>query len=178
MADSVTIIVLAGRHSFSGILENRGSRVLDLLNDLSTEFLRLRDITVHRGFCEGIIAQLESGIIPKRTIDVVLLDRGHHEAPMRREHATVKKKSWGAFLVVGDYEIRGKLMLKGSTDVVNAMTCELSAFFPVKDTRLSIVGGDQSPSAAGVALINKAKAALVQIDALPVEQTQSLSLCS
>jgi hypothetical protein len=178
MAEAVTIIVLAGRHAFSGTLENRGSRVLDLLNDLNTEFLRLRDICVHAGFCEEIITQLESGIIPKRMIDVVLLDRGRHEAQMRREHAVVKKKSCGAFFVVGDYEIQGKLMLKGSTDVLSAMTCELSAFFPVKDTRLSRVGGDHSPAAAGVALINKAKATLVQIDSQPAERSQRLALCS
>jgi hypothetical protein len=39
MADLVTVVVIAGQHSFFGGLENRGLRVLELLNDVSSNYL-------------------------------------------------------------------------------------------------------------------------------------------
>jgi hypothetical protein len=164
MNDHVTILVIAGQHSFSGKLANRGLRVLDLLNDVSTEFIQLSDVAVHRRFFDGSIKQLPDATIPKAIVDFVLIEQDKHEAPLRRQHALVEKRSHSTFAVVGNYELRGNLMLKGSPDTIGALTREFSAFFPLTDTRLSIVGGCDEPVAVGVALINKSKVSLLQID--------------
>ena len=164
MTDRVTIIVIAGQHSFAGELENRGLRVLELLNDVSTEFLQLSEVVVHQKFFDGIIKRLPDATIPKAIVDLVLLEQGKHEAPIRRQHALVDKRTYAAFAVVGNYELRGKLMLKGAPDVIGTLTRELSSFFPLTNIRLSMVGGPAEPVAAGVALINKSKVSLLQID--------------
>ena len=164
MTDHVTILVICGQHSFAGKLDNRGLRVLDLLNDVSTEFLELSEVAVHGKFFDGIIQQLPDASIPKAIVDFVLLKQGIHEDPMRRQHALIEKRSHTAFAVVSNYELRGNLMLKGGPDAIGALTREFSVFFPLTNTHLSIVGGAEEPIAAGVALINKSKVSLLQID--------------
>jgi hypothetical protein len=50
MDEHVTALIIAGQHSFAGLLDNRGQRVLELLNDASTQFLQLNEVLVHRAF--------------------------------------------------------------------------------------------------------------------------------
>jgi hypothetical protein len=140
-----------------------------LLNDPSTEFLQFSNVALHQKFFEKNIKNLPDVTIPKSGIDFVLLEQGKHEAPLRRQNALVEKRSYPAFLVLGNYEIRGNLMLKGAPEVVGALKRELSAFFPITHPRVSIVGGADDSVPAGVALINKEKVSLLHIDpqALP-----------
>lgn len=48
MAENVLIVAVTGRHAIVGMLENRGIRVSDILNDSAAEFLRLNDAAVCR----------------------------------------------------------------------------------------------------------------------------------
>jgi hypothetical protein len=166
MADGVTIIVVAGQHSYSGLLDNRGSRVSDLLNDPGTQFLQLSKVTLHQKFFERVVESLPEVTIPKQGIDFVLLEQGKHEAPLRRQNARIDKRSFTAVVVLNDYEIRGTLMLKGVPDEVAALSRELAAFFPVTNTRLSMPTGAAAPTPAGIALVNKARVTLLHIDSL------------
>jgi hypothetical protein len=164
MTDHVTILVITGQHSFSGELANRGLRVRDLLNDVSAEFIQLSKVAVHRHFFDGIIKQLPDASIPKADVDFVLLENDKHEPPIRRQQALVEKRSYSTFAVIGDYELRGKPMLKGAPDTIEALRREFCSFFPMTSAQLSLVGGFEKPVAVGVALINKSKVSLLQID--------------
>ncbi len=115
MSDPVTIIVAAGQHSYSGLLDNRGLRVSDILNEPGTEFLRLTNVTLHQRFFEHV-SRLPEVTIPKNGIDMVLLEQGRYEAPLRRQHARIEKRSFSAIVVLSDYEVRGTIMLKGAPD--------------------------------------------------------------
>ena len=165
MAERVATLVIAGQHSFAGLLDNRGLRVLELLNDASTQFLQLSEAVVHRGFINSQIKQqLGEATVPKAAIDFVLLDQSKHESPARRQHAFVEKRSHAAFVTLGNYELQGTLLLKGSPDAVGALAGELSDVFPLTSCRLSIVGGSKDPIPAGVALVNKSKLSVIHID--------------
>ncbi len=164
MADPVTIILVAGQHSYSGLLDNRGLRVLDLLNDPGTEYLRLSKVTLHQKFFEWTIESLPEVTILKSGIDFVLLEQGRHEAPLRRQNVRVEKRSYSAIVFLNEYEIRGTLMLKGAPEAALALSRELSAFLPITNARLSIPEGSSVPAPAGVALINKSKVTLLHID--------------
>ena len=164
MADPVTIILVAGQHSYSGLLDNRGLRVLDILNDPGTEFLHLTKVAVHRKFFETDVKHLGEVTLPKVGVDFVLLEQGKHEAPLRRQNARVEKRSYSAFAVLGDYEIQGTLMLSGSPDPVRALSRELSTFFPMTHAKLSVRGAPKDPVAAGIALISKSKVSLLHIE--------------
>ena len=166
MADNVTvrILIVAGQHSFSGDVKNRGLRVLELLIDPSAGFLQLSHVTVQRGFSAGIATQLDEATIPKAAIDLLLLEQDKHEAPMPRRPANVEQRSHSVFVLVSDHDIRGTLMLKGTTDFIGAFAGELTAFFPLINVRRSTAAGEIKPASTGVAIVNKSKVLLMQIE--------------
>ncbi len=114
MSDRVAILIVADHHSLFGEIKSRGLRMLDVLNDVSTDYLRLHDVAVRRGIQdESISKQLPAVTIPKSAIDFVLLESSKHEAPLRRQHAFVPKDAHTAFILLGEYEIHGTFMFKG-----------------------------------------------------------------
>jgi hypothetical protein len=169
MADRVSILVVAGLHSFFGEVENRGLRVLDVLNDASTGFLQLHDVTVFRGFHGDRIKSIQDATLPKSTIDFVLLQSDTHEAPLRRKHAFVEKRPQRALVLMADFEIHGTFMLKGSADSLMALRRDSSAFFPVTSANVKRLVSTNESVKAGVVMINNAKVSLLHLEPLPVK---------
>ena len=60
---------------------------------------------------------------------MVLLEQGKYEAPLRRQHARIEKRSYSAIVVLSDYEVRGTMMLKGAPDGVAALTSGVVGIF-------------------------------------------------
>jgi hypothetical protein len=164
MTDRVSVIVVAGPHSLFGTIEHRGLRMLDVLNDVSSNYLQLHKVTVRRGVDGPCISQPCEATLPKSAIDFVLLEANKHEAPMRRTYAVVAKQPRAALILLGDYEIRGQFMIKGSFDGLPTLCQEPIAYFPVTRARLSRVTGADTPFSAGVALINGLKTRLLQLE--------------
>lgn len=161
MADSVTILAVVGQHSLFGVLQNSEVRVIDVLNDPGTDFIRLKEAIICRGIHGECVERAPELTVHKGVLDFVLLETGKHEAPVRRQHTWVEKELHEALLLVGDYEIRGTLMLRKSSDVVTAVNRELSNFFPVTTARLSTVNTAKGPIAAGLAIVNKSRISLL-----------------
>jgi hypothetical protein len=164
MSDQVAVLLITGRHSIAGILDHRDLRVLDVLNDPTTEFLRLRQAVVSRHIQGEAIAQLNEAIIPKTTIEfVVLLDKGH-EAPIRRHYGFVEKQAHGVFLLLADYEIRGAHSIKGRPDpLYSPLGHDMSSFFPITAATFSNVMSSHRPVQAGVIFVNKAKVCVIEM---------------
>ena len=163
MANRVTVLVVAGQHSFFGAIENLGLRVLDVLNDFSSDYLHLHEVTVRRGIEGKSISQFLEGTIPKVAVDFVLLEPNKHEAPLRRKYALVPKQSRDALILLGEFEIRGRFMTTGSFDVLPALCQERTAFFPVTSVRLTRITSADAPISAGAALINGHKTTLLHL---------------
>jgi hypothetical protein len=163
MDDRTSVIVIAGPHSLLGTIDNRGLRVLDVLNDVRTDYLQLRDATLRREIDGMCIGQLSGATIPKTAVDFVLLESDKHEAAVRRNFALVSKPSREALILLGDYEIHGTFMTTGSMDVLPALRQEQTAFFPVTSARLQRVSSVDPPIAAAVALINGQKTTLLHL---------------
>jgi hypothetical protein len=164
MADCIAIITVAGQHSFFGTIENRGFRVLEVLNDVNSSHLNLHDVVVRRGIQGECVDRLSEATIPKSEVDFVLLETDKHEASHRRGHAFVPKDSRAALILLGDYEIRGTFMLsKGAMDAIRSLRLGPEVFFPLISPRLSHVGGADPPICAGVALINGLKNSLLHL---------------
>ena len=164
MAENVPALIIAGQHSFACLLENRGQRVLELLNDASTQFLQLHEVLVHRAFESETKQQLREATVPKASIEFVLVNQSKHESPSRRQVAFIQKQPYAAFMAVGGYELQGTVLLRGTPDSFCALARELSDFFPLTNCRVSMASDLQNTFPAGVALINKAKLSLTHID--------------
>ena len=138
--------------------------MLDVLRDASSDYLLLHDVAVLRGIHGECIQQLSKATISKSAIDFVLLESEQHEAPLRRKHGLVHKEPRTALILLGDYEIRGKLKFNGSTNALQALRQETDMFFPVTSSRLSRVNSTDQPVSAEVAIINGLKVSLVHVE--------------
>jgi hypothetical protein len=155
----VAILIVSGQHSFSGSVENRGLRILDVLNEPSTEFLNLHNVSIQRGFDETSIQHVGATLFPKAAIDFVLLKSEPHESPIRRKHSLVAKNRYSAFVVLNHYEIRGTFVAKGAIDLKLILHQDASAFFAVVSPTINW-GENNRTVSASVALVNKTKVSL------------------
>jgi hypothetical protein len=162
--NQVAVLFIVGRHSFAGTIDHSSSRVLDVLNDVNTEFLRVHGGAVFRGFQGGPIGQFDETTVPKSAIDCVVLTEERHEAPQRRQYALVEKQSHPVFVLVADYEVRGNVMLGRTVDPVLVLNSSASTFFPIVTASVSTVDVKGPPLSARVVFVNKAKVSLLQIE--------------
>ena len=137
MTNRVSVIVVAGPHSLFGAIEHRRLRMLDVLSDVSSNYLQLHSVTVRRGIDGQCISQPWEVTLPKSALDFVLLEADKYEAPLRRTYTVVAKQPRAALILVGDYEIRGQFMIKGSFDGLPILCQEPIAYFPVTRARIS-----------------------------------------
>jgi hypothetical protein len=163
VTNRVEILVVTGQHSFTGAVENRGLRILDVLNDANTQFLKLHEVSIYRGFDKTCIQQVSETLFPKTIIDFVLVKRQPHEAPMRRAHSLIAKHRHSALVVLDHYEIRGDFMSRGAVDPMLVLHSDSPAFFPIvsPDIYLGRIG---ETVYSNVAIVNKAKVSLFHYD--------------
>jgi hypothetical protein len=163
VTNQVEILVVTGNHAFTGSVENRGLRVLDVLNDISSQFLKLHEVSIYRGFDKTCVQQVSETVFLKTIVDFVLLKRQPHEAPMRRAHSLISKDRHAALVVLDHYEIHGEFMAKGVIDPMLVLHPNSPQFFPIvsPDIYLGTIGETVYSS---VAFVNKAKVSLFHYD--------------
>ncbi len=173
MADRVSVLIVAGLHSFLGEVENRGVRVLDVLNDDHTAFIHLHDVAVFRGFQGECLKRIHDATIPKRTIDFVLIESTLHEAPLRRKHGYIEKRPQSALVLMAEYEIRGTFMLKGSADSLLTARRETPTFFPITSACVRRLESAGESIKANVLLVNNTRVSLAHLEPQPVMESDS-----
>jgi hypothetical protein len=146
-------------------------RALDVLNDISTDYLQLHDVAVRRGIHGDLVQQLSSATIPKSAVDFVLLEADQHEAPLRRTHAFVAKQPLTALILSDDYELQGTSTFKGSADAIRTLRQEKTAFFPVTTANLTRVNGTEPQIFAAVVFVNCLKISLLNLDRFAASST-------
>jgi hypothetical protein len=155
------VFVATTAHLLFGKLQTSGSRVQEILNDVNSDFLRLRDATVFRGAAVPLRAA-PLLLLAKEQIVFVALSGSKYEAPDKRRYAFADKKHCTCFVIAADYEIEGTLGLKGSVDPIVALNSELADFFPIAEPKIGNIGDQQSVPAA-VALVNKSMISAIEI---------------
>lgn len=160
----VPVVVIAGRHTFAGVIDHSNLRVLDVLNDVGTDFLRVLRVEVFRHFQGERLEQLSEAVVPKAAIDCLILCEDTHEAPLRRQYSFVEKQPRTVFVTLADYEIRGNIMVKGNPDPRQTLGRDAPLFFPIAEATVSSIDKIGPPIAAPVVLVNKVKTSLLQIE--------------
>ncbi len=162
-ASQITVVCLSGRHLFVCAVDHHDTRILDILNDPSTDLLRVHQVEAFRQDDSDRIAQLSNAVIPKSAVDCLLLCTPKHEAPLRRHYAKVQKQTRSVFVVCAGREIRGTIMLNGPSDPSVVLQHDAPTFFPIIEPNLSGLGAIDLQAAAQVALVNKNSVSLIQI---------------
>jgi hypothetical protein len=163
-ATYVPVIIFSGSHSFAGVIEHGGRRVLDVLNDVGTDFIRLERVEVLGRSASQPIEQLGEATVPKAAIDCAMLSEEIHEAPLRRQYSFVEKQPRKVFLTLVEHQVRGTIMLNGAPDPRQVLGRDAPVFFAVAEATVSTREKTGSAAPTAVVLINRAKVSLLQIE--------------
>ena len=126
--------LITQEHLFNATVYTRGHRLLDILNDRTTDYLQVSDVELHRkGSPEDPVAAFSEAIIRKADLHLVIITGQEHEAPRTRLFGYVQKIRYNVFLTVPGYEVRGEMHLSGAgrPDPISVLAQETSAFFPL-----------------------------------------------
>ncbi len=167
------VILATDSHLFTAEIPTRGVRLVEVLNDHTTEFVVVNDF---RLFSENEKERKESGrlttAVRKGNLALAILP-ALHEASERRMYYFVAKKQYSCRAVVGDYLIEGSLYLRGAPDLTAILNTELQAFFPITDAVVS--HADLATAIRpSVVLVNKVKLVALQIGEVVVNSERSL----
>lgn len=158
---SLALVTFVTRdHRFSGTISTEGRRLLDLLNDENKVFLSLQRVRVYRrADAETLVEEFPEAIVRKKDVSLAIISDLKHEASRKRWSHHAPKPTFGAFLAVSGYEIRGKLHLnQRPIDLASVLIRDLGAFFPV--TQAEIADGNGQFEAA-VVIANKSCVSLL-----------------
>ncbi|MFQ5341504.1 MAG: hypothetical protein ACE5F6_08145 [Anaerolineae bacterium] len=132
--------LITQEHLFNATVYTRGHRLLDTLNDRTTDYLEVSDVELHRkGSPEDTVAAFSEAIIRKADLHLVIITGSEHEAPRRRFFSYVQKIRNNVFLTVPGYEVRGVMHLIGTglPNPIAVLAQETGVFFPVTSATAS-----------------------------------------
>lgn len=164
MTSEATVILATERHLLLANVPNRGKRLLEVLNDHTTEFVTVNDARLFKQESEPPRGELETAIVRKANLVLAILPE-QHEAPEKRHYSYVAKQMYSCLAVAGGYEIRGDLLLKGTREPIPALNVELPDFFPITKATVSHASNLMRPTESAVVLLNKAWVGLFQVGA-------------
>ncbi len=160
---TIALIVVCRRHSFRCTVAHGGRRVLDVLNDKSSGFLRVTSAVFSRHGDSESLGQLDEAVIPKASIDCVLLQNEQHEAPVRRRHSLVIKHPYATLVLLPEHEICGTTLWAGRPDPLAVLSADAASFFPVSPATLWDAAHTGECVASTVAFANKTSVSMISI---------------
>ncbi len=144
----------------TGLVATEERRVLDILNDRSSEYVQLAEVRLYLSAdLAEPVATLPKAVIPKANVVFMMITEERHEAPRKRVSFFVRKDHFEVFATVPGFEVKGYLHLTTRMDglaYLVKLNRDGSTFFPVTDSSVSQMGPFSEPSHAPVTLVNRA----------------------
>jgi hypothetical protein len=163
-SEHLSATAVTQEHLFKGTFSTDGQRLLDSLNDATTNFITMEDVEVFRASHNVRAAKLSTASVRKEHIGIVLVTSGRHEAPERQVNHRRDKQQFSAFLTCFGYDVKGTVHLRGYADPVNALSLDFEPFFPVTQAVVSHGGNAGLQVKVPVAMINRDAVSLFHLD--------------
>ena len=167
----ISVVVVAGDHWMSAVVQADGRRFLDVLNDKSSEILTVEEPRIYLGpeMTEPVV-ELPRAAIPKHNIVIAMLMDPDHEAPRKRAAHFVRKDTFDAYLTIPGFELKGYIHLSARTDAatfLSRLAKENTPFFPMTASSVSALGPLGEPAHAPVTFVNRSFVDLLFIADMP-----------
>lgn len=156
MDSPIWVVAITATHLFEGTIRVT-QRLQDVVNDTSSDFVRLDDVSVVRlGEPDVTLYETAKMSIAKRALVAVLITTEQHEAPSQRVASHSMRSPQRVFITAAGLEIDGSVHL-GSRydDPTEALSLELRHFFAVTDARVLFPAVDEEPVHTPVVLVNR-----------------------
>ena len=136
----VRLLLVVQDRLVAGTLSTGGRRILEVLVDTGSNYLRLRDAKIQNNSGDRAEADLEEVVVWRPHISLIALARDEHEAPEKRCFGFVQKERCSATLVVSGWQVVGDVHVKGHVDPVILLERETGAFFPMTNVTMQSNG--------------------------------------
>lgn len=159
---AIPIMLCMEAHCLAGTITSTGQRVLEILNDPASEYLKMSDAALQPNAEGGSATRVGDVTVPKSRIAVCILTMEGHEAPERRRYGYVEKRKKRGLVLVQGYEVQGTLSFRGTAEGVAALGREFGDFFPVSEATVRYPASHRSIPAK-VAIVNKSLVSVLHI---------------
>jgi hypothetical protein len=158
-------------HRFKAKVYTRGQRLLDMLNDRTTDFLQINDVEVYRYSAPDVqLGVFEEAIVRKKDLHLAIITHEEHEAPAQRLFGFVQKIPYHVFLTVPGYEVRGTIHLGQRHDhnPISVLSRQTGTFFPVTSATASQAWTGEAILDSPAIMINRDSLSLFYLGEDPV----------
>lgn len=162
--EHLSAMAVTQEHYFKGTFPTHGQRLLDSLNDATTDFLTMEDVEVYRVSQNVRAMELATAALRKEYIGMVLVTSHRHEAPERQVNHRRDKQHFPAFLTCFGYDVKGMVHLRGYAEPVNALMLDFEPFFPVTDAVVTHGGNTALQVKVPVAMVKRDAVSLFNLD--------------
>lgn len=170
---ATSVELITHEHRFTATVYTRGQRLLDMLNDRTTDYLQVNDVRVHRYSApEDCVATFPEAIIRKDDLHLAIITGEEHEAPTQRLFGFVQKFPYHVFLTVPGYEVQGIMHLtrEREPNPIAVLARDVGTFFPVTRATASQALTGEEVFSTPVVMVNKRSLSLFYLGEEPVEQ--------
>lgn len=144
------VILVVASQWLMATVTTQGNRVLDVLNDVRTDYLTARNVKVFSPLDPDAEPEnVPEFIIPKdRLAFVIIPPRDPKSAGFKRLYARVEKRQATAVALIAGYRITGNLhVARCSENPLYTLNTELGGYFPITDAVVCLGGRTQVPRA-------------------------------
>lgn len=122
---------------YAGEVANQGFRLADVLNEATTDILKMYETVTGIVGCEAANVRWKEVLLRKRNI-LMALPKGSHEAPIRRQNNFLDKNRYGAMIVLPGHVLSGIVYLpsRGNPLMLMEEASTLSSFIAVTDVTI------------------------------------------
>ena len=151
---SASAVFVLAHHDLYGDIRTGQSRILDVLNDSNTRFIRLDNMRVHRPRIAAPQYELSGSVVVKERIHAVLLSDEDRPGESKVFFAARERKTRAAVATLPTMVVEGRVHSKSVHDPQSFLTLESAMFFPVTDAVLWRDTDGSEPWRSPVALVN------------------------
>lgn len=173
--EHLSVTAVTQEHFFKGTFSTHGLRLLDSLNDVTSDFVTLENVEIFRASYNVRAAELAKAAVWKEHISMVLVTSRRHEAPGKQATHRRDKQHYLAFLTCYGFDVQGTVHLRGHPDPVNALSNELGTFFPVTDATVTHGGNTGLQVKVPVAMVKRDAVSLFHLHIEKLSEQDVLS---
>lgn len=169
---NVRLLLAAGQHFAQATVETEGKRILDVLNDKNSDYLKLANHSLSWGHDpDRSLGAWPRGALIKSNLILALPFGTEHEAPQRRHNLMVRKSRYEVALTLPDYDVRGFVHLVSPIAPLEyqaQLQRDGANFFAITGATLTHRALPHDPLEAPVALISRSHIGFFEIAEHPV----------
>ncbi|HYW79669.1 MAG TPA: hypothetical protein VE890_08835 [Thermoguttaceae bacterium] len=171
-----TITAITAHHRYTGELPSRGYRIADILNDSSTNVLKLHDAIASGSGVRVQDVRFDEVVLKKESV-LIVIPQGKYEAPRRRRNRYIERDRYGAMVSLPGYILSGVIHLptKPVPSFLLAENSTLPDFMGMTNVTVHSSMHDFTPTDCGVLIVRRSALEAVQLTTHALAKREDLA---